>query len=166
MADSIHGSSLPARLRRGKSGDRRYSCEVAAGALRGQPPESWADGQVARARGDKQKALAVFAAARKKMDATWGDKPKDEEDFEVVARLDAGLGRKEDAIREARRAVDLMPIAKDSLMGSTRRQPGAGLRVDRRARPRARATRNCRDDPGRPDIRRSPLQSVLGFFAR
>jgi TolB-like protein len=31
----------------------------------GQPPESWADGQVARARGDKQKALAVFAAARK-----------------------------------------------------------------------------------------------------
>ena len=31
----------------------------------GQPPESWADGQVALARGDKQKAQAVFAAARK-----------------------------------------------------------------------------------------------------
>ena len=63
--------------------------------------------------------------------------------------LDAGLGRKEEAIREARRAVDLMPIAKDSLMGSEPRcRPGAGLRVDRRARPRARATRNCRDDPG------------------
>ena len=28
------------------------------------------------------------------------------------------------------------------------RRPGAGLRVDRRARPRARATRNRRDDPG------------------
>ena len=27
--------------------------------------------------------------------------------------VDAGLGRKEDAIREARRAVELMPIAKD-----------------------------------------------------
>jgi hypothetical protein len=83
----------------------------------GQPPESWADGQVALARGDKQKALAVFAAARKKVDATWGDKPKDEEYFEQVAMLDAGLGRKEDAIREALRAVDLMPIAKDSLWG-------------------------------------------------
>ena len=46
---------------------------------------SWADGQVARARGDKQKALAVFAAARKKLDATWGDKPKDEEYFAQVA---------------------------------------------------------------------------------
>jgi tetratricopeptide (TPR) repeat protein len=59
----------------------------------------------------------VFAAARKKMEATWGDKPKDALYFADIARLDAGLGRKEDAIREARRAVDLMPIAKDSFWG-------------------------------------------------
>src|SRR6266496_3072113 len=81
----------------------------------GQPPESWEDGQIALARGDKQKALAVFAAARNKWDATWGDKPKDADYFARVAILDAGLGRKEDAIREAIRAVDLMPIAKSSL---------------------------------------------------
>jgi tetratricopeptide (TPR) repeat protein len=81
----------------------------------GQPPESWADGQVARARGDKQKALAVFAAARKRLDATW--EYKDGPYFALAAKLDAGLGRKEDAIREAFRAVDLMPIAKDSLNG-------------------------------------------------
>ena len=37
--------------------------------------------------------------------------------FADVARLDAGLGRKEEAIREALHAVDLMPIAKDSLWG-------------------------------------------------
>jgi TolB-like protein/Tfp pilus assembly protein PilF/predicted Ser/Thr protein kinase len=80
-------------------------------------PESLADGQVAVARGDKQKALAVFAAARKKVNATWGDKPKDEAYFALVAKLDAGLGRKEEAIREALRAVDLTPIAKDSLAG-------------------------------------------------
>jgi tetratricopeptide (TPR) repeat protein len=83
----------------------------------GQPPESLADGQVALARGDRQKALAVFAAARKKMDATWGDKPKDADYLARVAILDAGLGRKEDAIREALRAVELMPIAKNSLFG-------------------------------------------------
>jgi tetratricopeptide (TPR) repeat protein len=81
----------------------------------GQPPESWADGQVALARGDKQRALAVFAAARKRLDATW--ETRDQAYFEQVARLDAGLGRKEEAIREARRAVDLMPIAKDSVTG-------------------------------------------------
>src|SRR4030095_6138918 len=35
----------------------------------------------------------------------------------LFARLDAGLGRKEDAIREALQAVDLLPIAKDSYWG-------------------------------------------------
>jgi tetratricopeptide (TPR) repeat protein len=78
---------------------------------------SRAEGQIARARGDKQKALAAFAAAREKMEAQHGDKPKDQEYFAKVAMVDAGLGRKEDAIREARRAVELMPIAKDSQWG-------------------------------------------------
>jgi tetratricopeptide (TPR) repeat protein len=92
--------------------------------FRGQPPESCDDGVVARARGDKQKALAAFAAARKRLEATGGDKPKDAANvvdvadyFRDIARLDAGLGRKEEAIREARRAVDLVPIAKDSVNG-------------------------------------------------
>ena len=83
----------------------------------GEPPDSWADGQIARARGDKEKALGVFAAARKKLDATWGEKPRDEIYFERAADFDAGLGRKEDAIREALRAVELTPITKDSLLG-------------------------------------------------
>jgi len=91
-------------------------------ALGGQPPESWADGLIARARGDKQKAVAVFAAARKKVDATWSGKPNDTYDAyyaALIARLDAGLGQKEEAIREALHAVDLMPLAKDSLYGPT-----------------------------------------------
>jgi eukaryotic-like serine/threonine-protein kinase len=83
----------------------------------GQPPESWADGLIARARGDKQKALAAFAGARKKVDATWGDKHKDSGYLARVACLDAGLGREEEAIREALQAVELQPIAKDSLNG-------------------------------------------------
>ena len=61
------------------------------------------------------------------------------------------LGLAEKKRRSARHgsAVDLAPIAKDPLDRILlSRQPGAGLRVDRRARPRARATRNCRDDPG------------------
>jgi len=48
-----------------------------------------------------------------------GDKPEDAPHLADVARLDAGLGRKEDAIREARRVVELQPIAKDSLNGPT-----------------------------------------------
>jgi serine/threonine protein kinase/tetratricopeptide (TPR) repeat protein len=79
--------------------------------------DAWADGQIARARGDHQKALAAFAAARGKVDATWSDKPKNVDYFTQVSILDAGLGRKEEAIREAQRAVELVPIAKDAVNG-------------------------------------------------
>jgi tetratricopeptide (TPR) repeat protein len=85
----------------------------------GETGSGWAYGQVARARGDKQKALAAFAAARQKMEAQQDDKPKDVDYFAGVAKLDAGLGRKEEAIREARRAAELLPIAKDSGNGPT-----------------------------------------------
>ena len=86
-------------------------------AFIGQPPQSWADGQIARARGDKQKAHEAFAAARQSFDTTWGSDRKDESYFAQVALFDAGLGRKEEAIREAKHAVELMPIAKDSWIG-------------------------------------------------
>jgi eukaryotic-like serine/threonine-protein kinase len=79
--------------------------------------DRWPDGLVAVARGDKQKAQSIFLDARKRLDARWGDKRKDAEYFARIARFDAGLGRKEEAIREARHAVDLKPIAKDSLQG-------------------------------------------------
>jgi serine/threonine protein kinase/TolB-like protein len=81
----------------------------------GEQSSSWAEGQVARARGDKQAALAAFAAARKKMEATLGDKPADAIYLSKIATLDAGLGRKEEAIHEAVRAVELLPISKDAV---------------------------------------------------
>src|SRR6266498_1203664 len=80
-------------------------------------PSGWAEGQVALARGDKQKAQSILLDARKRLDATGGDERKTADYFMQIAELDAGLGRKEEAIREARRAVDLKPIAKDSLQG-------------------------------------------------
>jgi serine/threonine protein kinase/Tfp pilus assembly protein PilF len=92
----------------------------AASRVIASTPGEWADeaavaeGQVARARGDKKKALAAFATAREKTDAIWG--PKDDIDYlRAVSEIDAGLGRKDEAIREAQRAVDLTPIAKDPL---------------------------------------------------
>jgi tetratricopeptide (TPR) repeat protein len=88
---------------------------VVAAAPANFADRNWAYGQIARARGDNQKAMAAFAAAREKMEAQQGDKPKDVDYFVGVAKLDAGLGRKEEAIREARQAVELSPFAKDSL---------------------------------------------------
>ena len=83
----------------------------------GEQTSSWAEGQVARARGDKQKALAAFADARQKIEVKFGDKPKDAPYLSELGTLDAGLGQKEEAIREARRAVELLPIVKESLNG-------------------------------------------------
>jgi TolB-like protein/Tfp pilus assembly protein PilF len=86
-------------------------------AFVGQSPQSWADGQIARARSDKLKAQGAFAAARQSYDATWSNVTKDESYFAQIAALDAGLGRKEKAIREAKHAVELMPISRDSFIG-------------------------------------------------
>jgi TolB-like protein/Tfp pilus assembly protein PilF len=83
----------------------------------GGETSGWAEGQIARARGDKKKALAAFAAARKNLEAKFADKPNDAPYVSEVATLDAGLGRKEEATREARRAVELQPIAKDAVNG-------------------------------------------------
>jgi len=83
----------------------------------GAQTASWAEGQVARARGDKQKALGRFTAARAKMEARLRDIPHDAIYLSEVATLDAGLGKKEEAIRAAQHAVELLPIAKDSLNG-------------------------------------------------
>jgi serine/threonine protein kinase/tetratricopeptide (TPR) repeat protein len=83
----------------------------------GTPPESWFDGLIAQLRGDQDKAKAIFLAARKAFDENWGNRLKTEHYFSQIARIDASLGRKEDAIREARQAVELMPIKKNAAFG-------------------------------------------------
>ncbi|MDP9099794.1 MAG: hypothetical protein M3N48_12510 [Verrucomicrobiota bacterium] len=37
----------------------------------------------------------------------------------ILGMIDAALGRKEDAIREGRRAVELLPVTKDSMAGAS-----------------------------------------------
>ena len=82
-----------------------------------QPPHSSADAFIARARGDQQKAQAIYSAIREKMNAKWAGLPQRDIEIAKAAKIDAGLGRKEEAISEARRAVELRPIAQDSLFG-------------------------------------------------
>ncbi len=82
----------------------------------GERTSSWAEGEIARARGDQPKAMAAFAAARKKLDQLGGE-ARDAAYLSELATLDAGLGRKDEALHEARQAVDLVSIAKDSVNG-------------------------------------------------
>ncbi len=72
---------------------------------------SWLD-RLAQLSGDKPKAKAILLPARKKMDAQWGGTAYE---FAVAARVDATLDRKEIAIEEAKRAIQLMPMTKDAM---------------------------------------------------
>ena len=81
-------------------------------------PRAWCEGVVARMRGDKAAAHAAFASARSEAAKLVAGQPDYPEGLSVLGMADAALGRKEDAIREGRRAVDLLPVTKDSIMGA------------------------------------------------
>ena len=86
-------------------------------AFCGKPPRSFADGQLAKARGDNKTAQEAFLGARQDWEDPNAHRRRDERYFTGIALLDAGLGRKEEAIREGERAVELVPIAEDGLNG-------------------------------------------------
>ena len=85
--------------------------------LGGPPLENWTDGQIARARRDKRKAASIFSAARERLRGKWPGRTKDNDYFSNLAKLEAGLGRKGDAIRAGLRAAELKAIAEDSYAG-------------------------------------------------
>jgi serine/threonine protein kinase/Tfp pilus assembly protein PilF len=72
-------------------------------------------GFVARLRGDSAGAQAAFTAARaqqEKLIATQGEYAPA---LCVLGMIDAALGRKDDAQREGRRAVEMLPVERDAL---------------------------------------------------
>jgi tetratricopeptide (TPR) repeat protein len=81
-------------------------------------PRSWCEGRVAQMRGDKRAALAAFTKARDETANVLRDQPEYAEGLCVLGMVDAFLGHKEAAIREGRRAVELLPVTKDSVSGS------------------------------------------------
>jgi TolB-like protein/Tfp pilus assembly protein PilF len=81
-------------------------------------PRAWCEGVVARMRGDSAGARAAFANARNEMAKLLREQPAYAEALCALGLADAVLGNKEDAIREGRRAVELLPVTKDSIGGS------------------------------------------------
>ena len=81
-------------------------------------PRSWCEGVVAQFRGDKAAAHAAFTSVRAEAAKILADQPNYAEALCVVGMADAALGNKEDAIRESRRAVELLPVTKDAIIGA------------------------------------------------
>ncbi len=80
-------------------------------------PRSFCEGLVAQIRGDVTGAERAFSAARAEMEKILGEQPDYAQAFCVLGLSDAALGHKEDAIREGRRAVELLPVTKDMMAG-------------------------------------------------
>ncbi|HME87952.1 MAG TPA: hypothetical protein VKE30_01920 [Chthoniobacterales bacterium] len=74
-------------------------------------------GLVARMHGDSATAQTAFLAARAQMEAIVREQPNYASALCTLAVIDAGLGRKTEAIEEGRRAGQLLPIARDSING-------------------------------------------------
>jgi TolB-like protein/Flp pilus assembly protein TadD len=81
-------------------------------------PREFNEAIVARALGDTAKANMAFQAARERAAAAVRQRPDDSKALIALAQSDAELGRKEDAIREAERATQLLTVEKDVMNGT------------------------------------------------
>ena len=80
-------------------------------------PHAYYEGFFARLEGDSAKAKAAFTVARSEVEKTLEKEPDFAAALSLLGMIDAGLGRKEEAIREGRRACELLPILKDAVDG-------------------------------------------------
>jgi tetratricopeptide (TPR) repeat protein len=78
---------------------------------------AFVEGLIARMTNDEHKAQLAFAAARADQEKIVLSQPDFGPAWCVLGLIDAGLGRKEEALREGRHAVELLPMEKDAFVG-------------------------------------------------
>ncbi len=76
------------------------------------------EGLLGRMKGDAATAHAAFTQARAAQEQIVQAQPDYGPALCALGLIDAGLGRKEDALREGRRAIELLPVTKDSINGA------------------------------------------------
>jgi TolB-like protein len=78
----------------------------------------WFVGLAARTFGDTDSARAAFTTARVIEEKAVRDQPDYAPAWSRLGLIDAGLGRKDEAIQEGRRACELLPLSKDAWDGA------------------------------------------------
>jgi tetratricopeptide (TPR) repeat protein len=77
---------------------------------------------VAQKQGDSAKVESILLPLREAKTKELSEHPNESIVFEELAQIDAFLGRKEEAVREAEQAVELRPISRDATAGPDRVQ--------------------------------------------
>jgi tetratricopeptide (TPR) repeat protein len=95
-------------------GENPITFGVGDNALFNRP---FVEGVIARMAKDDGKAQAAFIDARAEQEKIIQAQPNYGPALCVLGLIDAGLGRKEEALREGRRAVELLPADKDAFEG-------------------------------------------------
>jgi len=80
------------------------------------------EGLIARMTKDEEKAHSAFTAARAEQEKIVNAQPNYGPALCVLGLIDAALGRKDEALREGRRAVELVPIGEDAINGEAMNQ--------------------------------------------
>jgi tetratricopeptide (TPR) repeat protein len=76
------------------------------------------EGIIARMTRNDAEARTAFTAARAEQEKLVSTNPDDAGALCVLGLIDAALGRKEEALREGSRAVELLPVEKDAIGGT------------------------------------------------
>jgi len=80
-------------------------------------PRGFSEGLIARMANDEHKAQLAFTTARAEQEKVVLAHPDFGPAWCALGIIDAGLGRKEDALREGRRAIELLPMERDAIVG-------------------------------------------------
>lgn len=83
-----------------------------------EAPEAYYQGRIARARGDLESAQRYLAAVRAEAEKRVRDNPDSAERHGYLGLISAYMQRKDDAIRESRRAVELDPESQNAFHGA------------------------------------------------
>ena len=81
-------------------------------------PRDWHVGLVAHCFKDDDTAKKAFASARTAAAKNVSDQPDYAAAWAILGTIDAGLGRKDEAIAEGKRACELLPLSKDAWDGA------------------------------------------------
>ena len=82
-------------------------------------PEAYFDGLIARTFADSAAAEAAFLTARAEAAQRVAAQPDDAQSLIILALMDAGLGQREEALREARLASEMLPTEMDTFDGAS-----------------------------------------------
>ena len=96
---------------------QQFSGEILTVPEKGPCPKAFMEGILYLHQGDKEKAHVAFEQARIVAERLVSEAPEDPGRHERLGAVLAGLGRKEEAINQGKKAVELLPESKDAFGG-------------------------------------------------